>query len=541
MSIFVGREVDTDTPQSKVVMSLLESGRVGIGTTAPSKEVHIKNVGSSVVGDSQLLLESNESGYGAGVTFQSNLTGGSLAEMARITADGEGNWTTTPSTQYAGLRFYTAANGTVAEKMRVKGNGAVGIGTTAPSARLEISNEQGGARGRILLDANVSSGYETRIDATDTGLEFTTVSSSRGFVFNTGSTPTAKVNITAAGNVGVGTAAPDSKLHVRNDGTDAILAKFESDIGVNTRDFRIKSPVLDSTTYPFRFTTSNSFAFEVDGVENLRIHSNGNVGVGTTAPTAKFVVAGGGAAIQGEGFPTTGAGWEFYTNSVNGSWAQSYSRTSSAWLDAHWNALTHRYSTSGTERMRITSGGDVILSGTTMPTVGVGGFAWDNVNDYVRFGKMGAGVQTQAIFISATQTCGTITTNQTSTAYNTSSDYRLKENVVPMSDALQRIGNLKPSRFNFIADDSVVVDGFIAHEVQEVVPEAISGEKDAMREEEYEVTPAVLDDDGNEITPAVMDTRSVPEYQGIDQSKLVPLLVGAVQELTARLEALENN
>jgi hypothetical protein len=191
--------------------------------------------------------------------------------------------------------------------------------------------------------------------------------------------------------------------------------------------------------------------------------------------------------------------------------------------------------------MRVLGNGDVILSGTTMPTVGVGGFAWDNVNEYVRFGKMGAGVQTQAIFISATQTCGSITTNQTTTAYNTSSDYRLKENVVPMQDALQRITQLKPSRFNFIADDSVVVDGFIAHEVQEVVPEAISGEKDAVRDEEYEVTPAVLDDDGNEITPAVMDTRSVPEYQGIDQSKLVPLLVGAVQELTARLEALENN
>jgi hypothetical protein len=128
----------------------------------------------------------------------------------------------------------------------------------------------------------------------------------------------------------------------------------------------------------------------------------------------------------------------------------------------------------------------------------------------------------------------------------------LKENVVPMSDALQRIGNLKPSRFNFISDDSVVVDGFIAHEVQEVVPEAISGEKDAMREEEYEVTPAVLDDDGNELTPAVMGTRSVPDYQGIDQAKLTPLIVAAVQELmkftldenqklAARIEALENN
>jgi hypothetical protein len=147
----------------------------------------------------------------------------------------------------------------------------------------------------------------------------------------------------------------------------------------------------------------------------------------------------------------------------------------------------------------------------------------------------------QIVFYSSDGAAGAIQTTGLTTAYNTSSDYRLKENVVPMSDALQRISKLKPSRFNFISDGKRIVDGFIAHEVQEVVPEAISGEKDAVREEEYEVTAAVLDDDGNEVTPAVMGTRSVPEYQGIDQSKLVPLLVGAIQELTARLEALENN
>jgi len=83
--------------------------------------------------------------------------------------------------------------------------------------------------------------------------------------------------------------------------------------------------------------------------------------------------------------------------------------------------------------------------------------------------------------------------------------------------------------------------------VQSIVPEAISGTKDAMRDEEYEVTPAVLDEDGNVVTPAVMGTRSVPDYQGIDQGKLVPLLVKSLQEaldkidtLETRLEALEN-
>jgi len=103
-----------------------------------------------------------------------------------------------------------------------------------------------------------------------------------------------------------------------------------------------------------------------------------------------------------------------------------------------------------------------------------------------------------------------------SVSYATSSDYRLKENVVEMTGAVDRVKQLNPSRFNFIADGpSRTVDGFLAHEVSSVVPEAITGEKDA------------VDAEGNIIA------------QGIDQSKLVPLLVGAIKELTARIEALE--
>lgn len=103
----------------------------------------------------------------------------------------------------------------------------------------------------------------------------------------------------------------------------------------------------------------------------------------------------------------------------------------------------------------------------------------------------------------------------TGVAYNTTSDYRLKENVVSISDATLRLMNLKPSRFNFIADPDRTVDGFLAHEVQDIVPEAITGIKDE------------VDEKGN------------PKYQGIDQSKLVPLLTAALQEAITRIETLE--
>ena len=141
-------------------------------------------------------------------------------------------------------------------------------------------------------------------------------------------------------------------------------------------------------------------------------------------------------------------------------------------------------------------------------------------------------------FAQADNSVGDIAVTGSTTSYNTSSDYRLKENVVPMSASIDRLKQLKPCKFNFITDADKTVDGFLAHEAQEVVPEAVTGEKDAMRTEEYEVTPAVMDGE-TVVTEAVMGEREVPDYQGIDQSKLVPLLVASLQEAVEKIEALE--
>ena len=139
----------------------------------------------------------------------------------------------------------------------------------------------------------------------------------------------------------------------------------------------------------------------------------------------------------------------------------------------------------------------------------------------------------------STSRIGSIESTPTSVSYNTSSDYRLKTDAQPMTGASERVQELNPVNFEWISGGSRV-DGFLAHEAQEVVPEAVSGERDAMRDEEYEVTPAVLDDDGNVTTEAVMDTHSVPDYQGIDQSKLVPLLTAALQEALTEISSLKS-
>ena len=111
---------------------------------------------------------------------------------------------------------------------------------------------------------------------------------------------------------------------------------------------------------------------------------------------------------------------------------------------------------------------------------------------------------------------GSITFNGSGTAFNTSSDYRLKNNIADLTDATTKIKKLKPKKFSWIRDkNNTLVNGFLAHEVSSVVPEAVIGDKDAK------------DADGN------------PEYQQIDHSKLVPLLVKTIQELEARIAALE--
>ena len=134
---------------------------------------------------------------------------------------------------------------------------------------------------------------------------------------------------------------------------------------------------------------------------------------------------------------------------------------------------------------------------------------------------------------------GAIKRNGTSAvSYNTSSDYRLKENVSYDFDATTRLKQLKPCRFNWISDETnTLIDGFIAHEVSSIVPEAISGEKDALEVwKSGEELPDGVSVGDNKLDE---DGKTIINPQGIDQAKLVPLLVKTIQELEARITALE--
>ena len=323
-----------------------------------------------------------------------------------------------------------------------------------------------------------------------------------------------------------------------------------------TGDVTIADKIIHAadTDTAIRFPAADTVTVETAGSERLRVDSTGKVGIGTTSPDALLTVNGvasfgdGSAAapsITNTGDLNTGM---FFPAADTIAFAEGGVEVARFNADAQFVAAagtaslpvitttgdtntgiffpaadTIAFAEGGLERMRVDSNGSLLIfATTTSPSTG--------------FEFLPAGAASQPLFVinrtvdgsaQAFRRSGTIVGNITvsasATAYNTSSDYRLKQDWQPMTGASERVLALKPVNFAWKADGSRV-DGFLAHEAQAVVPEAVVGEKDA------------VDADGN------------PQYQGIDQSKLVPLLTAALQEalaeianLKTRLTALEAN
>jgi hypothetical protein len=254
----------------------------------------------------------------------------------------------------------------------------------------------------------------------------------------------------------------------------------------------------------------DTLAFAEGGVEALRIDSSGRIGIGTTGPNAALDVR---SATTWIGDGATDAFLQF---------------NQSATAANRWhigtgpsNALIFYKGTYGTgsETARIDSSGRLLVGTSTTGLQNTRSMLWQGSGEatlYINHSTSdGSGDPFIKFGYNAGQIGSITQSGTTAVAYNTSSDYRLKENISSVSDGITRLLQLKPSRFNFITDPDRCVDGFIAHEAQAVVPECVTGEKDA------------VDDDGN------------PVYQGIDQSKLVPLLTAALQEAIGEIESLK--
>ena len=335
----------------------------------------------------------------------------------------------------------------------------------------------------------------------------------------------------------------------------------------------------------------NTLAFGTANEERMRIDSSGNLLVGTTDTTLYNNSTGTGTKIGGDGrldvsrsadtvatFNRTGSSDGEIIRIVSS--GTTIGAIGSISGDIALTSISNpiRFSINNSERMRINASGNILIGTTAEPSASQTGVRISGTNgqNFWKSSNSGTSGYDQLAFFNGNGLVGTISTSGSATAYNTSSDYRLKTDAQPITGASDRVLALKPVNFEWIADGTRV-DGFLAHEAQAVVPEAVTGTKDAMKDEEYTVTAAKgdiytpatdahVDEDGNnvdainevihsadaeqpetledgkqwrETTPAVMGTRSVPDMQGIDQSKIVPLLVAALQEALARITALE--
>jgi len=281
-----------------------------------------------------------------------------------------------------------------------------------------------------------------------------------------------------------------------------------------------------------------------NGTTAVTIDTSQNVGIGTTSPSYRVDAVGTGTASTGiirtsSNLTNSSTKYGYYTvghyTNANAPFGFIQGESNSTDNNVHIgggagevNAATridfytaaNNTTTNGTERMRIDSGGRLLVGCTTEPNSSVNGFKAD-----VSYTIIASSGQTPFYVNRNTNTgtiielrynnssVGTISTNGSNTAYNTSSDYRLKENISPMTGALATVAQLKPVtyKWKFTGKES---QGFIAHEIAEVVPDCVTGEKDA------------VDADGK------------PVYQGIDVSFLVATLTAAIQELSAKNDAL---
>ncbi len=399
----------------------------------------------------------------------------------------------------------------------------VGIGTTSPSVRLDVDAGTTAVIAQLTTDSSDAAVLKiTNEDGTDQTWGVAVAGSTHAtgndsFYIRDESRSLNRLIIDSSGNVGIGTDDPSavwssaSNLVIKDTSSDGGMTILSGTSGNGNIMFSdtATAAYADARGLITYLHASDDMRFITANTEAMRIDSSGNVGFGVTPESWSSAYSalqiGGNASISG--YKTQQAG------NVLHLLQNAYDDGTSKYITT--DEASNYYQLAGKHIFRVAPSGtaDSAISWTTAITIEndgkvnvAGGSATAGISMYqvtgigqLKIGKTYSGATSAVIFKYNDTSVGSIGYTDSSTSYNTSSDYRLKENVVPMTGSIDRLKELNPSRFNFIADDSVTVDGFLAHEAQEVVPEAITGTKDGMQTEEYTVSEAL----GEVFTPAV--------------------------------------
>ena len=465
-------------------ISIKPTARVGIGTSFPSARFQVTETGGSGSNTNCALFSDSVSNT-LGISNANGLNTVFSQSLASTPLASDLAFATTTN----------AINGTPIERMRITSGGNVGIGTTSPSAKLSLYDTSD-----VYLNISRGSSFiNLGVDATGT---FYNTSSIHRFLTASGSTEA--MRITSGGNVGIGTTSPSNKLSI-----EGSTARIDINDGGGASKKAILIEPLGYGGNSYARIESYNYGTSTGGILALNA-TGGNVGIGTSNADARLRVSGTYNGTQAIFANVDGRGLEIATSLTAGT------NEAGSVLNARGaGSGTMIFQTEGSERMRITSGGRVLI-GTTS---GVG-------EDFTSIFFNSGSTYSQAINIKDTNASasgtayivfrksddggiGSITRIGTTSAvsYNTTSDYRLKEDFKPIN-GLDLVSKIKVYDFKW-KDNDARMDGVIAHELQEVIPYAVTGEKDA------------------------------EQMQSVDYSKLVPILVQAIQELKTEIEILK--
>lgn len=326
----------------------------------------------------------------------------------------------------------------------------------------------------------------------------------------------------ASGNVGIGTSSPSYRLHLNSTGSVINYVQTTSSGSGNTASWRLRAATYEFGAYVPDNANALVFYDYGQSTERMRLDSSGNVGIGTSSPVNRLTVAesnnSSGVVFIGNAINTSNAEYgrirfgSIATNGVYVNYGGQIASFSGGGIDVGDLRFYTAAGAASTERMRIDSSGNLLVNTTGQRSAGKICF---DINGSINAGIVSypltnGNIDAFRFLNNAGSIVGLIQSTPTATSYVTSSDYRLKEQVAPMTGALAKNELLNPVTYKWKADGSDG-QGFIAHELQAVFPDAVTGEKDA------------VDDEGK------------PVYQGVDTSFLVGHLVACVKELTAEL------